>query len=112
MNEFAEVRPRWRWLYTIAALFILFVGGLLVSLILGANGVPVARLDVNAWLWWRGLIYLVLLLCWPLLVRHLARRRNIESTRPVGFRPLVILVVLYELLIAQNPIQALVGWAG
>lgn len=100
------------WGYTSAALVLLLIVGVAVS-IWGSSQSPqaigslVANLPLG---WWRAGIYSFLVLFWPRLVYQLTRHRRHDSSSSVSRRPLVILIILYECLIAQNPLAVLLGW--
>ena len=100
------------WGYTSAALVLLLIVGVAVS-IWGSSQPPqaISTLVANLPLgWWRAVIYSLLVLCWPRLVCHLTRHRRHDSSSSASRRPLVILIILYECLIVQNPLAALLGW--
>ena len=100
------------WGYTSVALVLLLLVGVAVS-IWGSSQPPqaISTLVANLPLgWWRAVIYSLLVLCWPRLVCHLTRHRRHDSSSSASRRPLVILIILYECLIVQNPLAALLGW--
>ena len=100
------------WGYTSAALVLLLIVGVAVS-IWGSSQPPqeISTLVANLPLgWWRAGIYSLLVLFWPQLVRHLTRHRRHDSSSSASRRPLVILIILYECLIVQNPLAALLDW--
>lgn len=100
------------WGYTSVALVLLLIVGVAVS-IWGSSQPPqaISTLVANLPLgWWRAVIYSLLVLCWPRLVCHLTRHRRHDSSSSASRRPLVILIILYECLIVQNPLAALLGW--
>ncbi|MAV30890.1 MAG: hypothetical protein CL866_09125 [Cycloclasticus sp.] len=100
------------WGYTSAALVLLLIVGVAVS-IWGSSQPPqaigslVANLPLG---WWRAGIYSLLVVFWPRLVCQLTRHRWHDSSSSASRRPLVILIILYECLIAQNPLAVLLGW--
>ena len=100
------------WGYTSAALLLLLTVGFAFSLWVGSQppqaiGLLVANLPLG---WWRAGIYSLLVLFWPRLVCHLTRHRRHDSSSSASRRPLVILIILYEGLIVQNPLAILLGW--
>ncbi|AEF05650.1 hypothetical protein [Alteromonas naphthalenivorans] len=99
----------WRWLFTLIALVVLFMAGLIVSLLVSSNQLPAHQFDGHAWLGWRLLIYCLLIGLWPFLIQHLLNRLKIKARQKPARLPLVILIVLYELLIVQNPLQTLLS---
>lgn len=111
--KFAALKRRFLlWGYTSAALVLLLIAGVAVS-IWGSSQPPqaISTLVANLPLgWWRAVIYSLLVLCWPRLVCHLTRHRRHDSSSSASRRPLVILIILYECLIVQNPLAALLGW--
>ena len=100
------------WGYTSVALVLLLIVGVAVS-IWGSSQPPqaISTLVANLPLgWWRAGIYSLLVLFWPRLVCHLTRHRRHDSSSSASRRPLVILIILYECLIVQNPLAALLDW--
>lgn len=100
------------WGYTSAALVLLLIVGVAVS-IWGSSQPPqaISALVANLPLgWWRAVLYSLLVLCWPQLVRHLTRHRRHDSSSSASRRPLAILIILYECLIVQNPLAVLLAW--
>ena len=102
------------WLWTLIGLVLLLAAGFLVALWMGEEHQAVQqKFNQLPWGWWRGLGYGVLLLSWPRLVGLVINYR--QSTcrgQSVSRRPLTILIVLYELLLVQNPLAALFRWVG
>ena len=100
------------WGYTTAALLLLFVVGVLLSLWLGSQASP--RVDLltenSAVSWWRIGFYSLLVGCWSRCVVWLSHRRCAVVIGPVSRRPLVVLILLYEGVIVQNPLALLLGW--
>ena len=99
------------WGYTSVALVLLLIVGVAVS-IWGSSQPPqaISTLVANLPLgWWRAVIYSLLVLCWPRLVCHLTRHRRHDSSSSASRRPLIILIILYECLIVQNPLAILLG---
>ena len=97
------------WGYTSAALVLVLIVGVAVS-IWGSSQSPqaigslVANLPLG---WWRAGIYSLLVLFWPQLVCHLTRHRRNDSSSSASRHPLIILIVLYECLVVQNPLAIL-----
>ncbi len=102
------------WLWTLMGFVLLLAVGFMVALSMGAEHQAVQqKFSQLPWGWWRGVGYGVLLLSWPRLVRLVTNYR--QSTcrgQSVSRRPLIILIVLYELLLVQNPLAALFRWVG
>ena len=99
------------WGYTSAALVLLLIVGVAVSIWVSSQPPhAIGSLAANLLLgWWRAGIYSLLVLFWPQLVRHLTRHRRHDSSSSVSRRPLIILIILYECLIVQNPLAILLG---
>ena len=100
------------WGYTSVALVLLLIVGVAVSLWVGSQspkaiGSLVSNLPLG---WWRAVIYSLLVLCWPRFVYHLTRHHRNDSSPSASRRPLAILIILYECLIVQNPLAALLDW--
>ena len=100
------------WGYTSATLLLLLIVGVVVSLWVSsqppqAMDTLVANLPLG---WWRASIYSPLVMFWPHLVCHLTRYRRYDSSCPANRRLLVILIILYECLIVQNPLAYLLDW--
>ena len=107
------------WLWTLMGFVVLLAVGFMVALWMGdvwmGDGHQAVQQKFNQlpWGWWRGFGYGVLLLSWPRLVRLVINYR--QSTcrgQSVSRRLLIILIVLYELLLVQNPLDALFRWVG
>lgn len=99
------------WGYTSVALVLLLIAGVAVS-IWGSSQPPqaISTLVANLPLgWWRAVIYSLLVLCWPQFVYHLTRHHRNDSSPSASRRPLIILIILYECLIVQNPLAILLG---
>ncbi|MEE8058256.1 MAG: hypothetical protein V3T17_10535 [Pseudomonadales bacterium] len=94
------------WGFTLATLALLLAVGLVASL--GVKHYPLFLTDslIHAlpWGWWRGWAYLALVAFWPYLVKGLLQRRYAVVTTNPDRRPLLVLIVLYEGLIVQNPL--------
>jgi len=100
------------WGYTSAALLLLLIVGVVVSLWVSSQPPQavdslVANLPLG---WWRAAIYSLLVLFWPQLICRLTRNRRYDSSCPANRRLLVILIILYECLIVQNPLEYLLDW--
>lgn len=102
------------WLWTLMGFVVLLVVGFMVALWMGEEHQAVQqKFNQLPWVLWRGFGYGVLLLSWLRLVRLVINYR--QSTcrgQSVSRRPLIILIVLYELLLVQNPLAALFRWVG
>ena len=109
MSGLASTKHRWRWLFTLIALVVLFLAGALVSLLVSSNQLPTHQFDGHTWLGWRLLIYTLLIGLWPFLIQLLLKRLKLKVRQKPTRIPLVSLMVLYELLIVQNPLQALLS---
>jgi len=52
-------------------------------------------------------------LSWPRMVKEAINYRHLACRgQSVSRRPLIILIMLYELLLVQNPLAALFRWVG
>ena len=102
------------WLWTLMGLVLLLVVGFMVALWMGGGHQAIQqKFNQLPWGWWRGFGYGVLLLSWPRLVRlAINYRQSTCRGQFVSRRPLIILIVLYELLLVQNPLAALFRWVG
>ena len=101
------------WGITTAALALLFVAGVLASFwAVGQStqdyGLLIQELPLG---WWRAAAYLLLIVFWPRLIYQLARKYSGASYKS-NRRPLIILIILYEVLIVENPLAALFRWVG
>lgn len=109
MRGLASNKLRWRWLFTLIALVAFFMAGLLVSLLVSSTDFPSHQHDRREWLIWRLLAYSLMVGVWPYLIKHLLKRLKVKARQIPARLPLVVLIVLYELLIVQNPLQALLA---
>jgi len=102
------------WLWTLMGLFLLLAVGFLVALWMGGDHQSVQQqFSRLPWGWWRGMAYSVLLLSWPRMVKEAINYRHLACRgQSVSRRPLIILIMLYELLLVQNPLAALFRWVG
>ena len=102
------------WLWTLIGLALLLTIGFSVALWMGGDHQAVQQqFSRLPWGWWRGLAYSVLLLSWPRLVKVALNYRQLAyREQSVNRRRLIILIVLYELLLVQNPLAALFEWVG
>lgn len=99
------------WGYTLAGLALLLVAGLLLSFWIGNSDLQEVRGLINALPlgWWRGVFYGVLLMFWPRLIRRLTESKLVNKEVLRSRCSLCVLIVLYELLIVQNPLAILLG---
>ncbi|UVW35795.1 hypothetical protein NYF23_04070 [SAR92 clade bacterium H455] len=102
------------WLWTLMGFVVLLVVGFMVALWMGEGHQTVQqKFNQLPWALWRGFGYGVLLLSWPHLVRLVINyRQSTCREQSVSRRPLIILIVLYELLLVQDPLAALFRWVG
>ena len=98
---------RWRWLLTLIALSILLLAGGVVGFIISSSPLSIDQLDKRFWLGWRLVFYALLIGLWPLLFQGLLKKHSIAKAHKLKRLPIVVLIVLYELLIVQNPLQTL-----
>jgi hypothetical protein len=102
------------WGFTFAGAGLLLIAGLLLSFWIGNN----PSLDVGETMdgmqlgWWRAVIYSALLLFWPRLVSRVIHNREQSQPHLLSRRPLIILIILYECLIVQNPLSVILAWVG
>jgi len=102
------------WVFTFTGVGLLLIAGLLLSFLIGNN----PPLDIGEVMygrqfgWWRAVIYSMLLLFWPRLVLRVIRNRKQSQLYLLNRRPLIILIILYECLIVQNPLSVILAWVG
>ena len=102
------------WGFTFAGVGLLLIAGLLLSFWIGNN----PSLDISEIMdgmqfgWWRAVIYGALLLFWPRLVLRVIQNRQQSQQYLLNRRPLIILIILYECLIVQNPLSVILAWVG
>ena len=95
------------WGWTITGLSLLMITGLCASLWTGVEksqftqNIPFGACRVA--------VYGVLLICWPAIVGRLTNHRCHPMTPLTIRRPLIILILLYECVIVQNPLSALLA---
>lgn len=102
----APTRLRW----TVSAIALLAVLTLLLWLWLDTDAFLTRSHHLNSlpWGWWRGAAYTSLLLIWPRLVAALTGRGRVQVPR----RPLLLVILLYEILLVRNPLALLLhGWS-
>lgn len=100
--------------FTFAGVGFLLLAGLLLSFWLGSNfsldmGEIMDGLQLG---WWRAVIYSALLLFWPRFVSWVIHNRQQSQLHLLSRRPLIILIILYECLIVQNPLSVILAWVG
>ena len=100
------------WGYTSIGLVLLFIAGFVVSLWVGAESAQEIEsyIESTSFGWWRIVIYGLLVLLWPRFLYWLTRRHQPGASYTASRRSLVILIVLYECLIVQNPLAILLEW--
>ena len=103
---------RWRWLFTLIALVVLFMAGVLVSLLASSTDFSSHQFDGRGLLIWRLTAYSLLLWLWPYLIEYLLKRFKLKGRKKNTRLHLVVLIILYEFLIVQNPLQALLSLGG
>lgn len=112
--NFAEFnRQRWSW--TLIGLILLLIAGLVAVTWVGEGGFRVidqTKSSMVRMAWWRGSVYIALLLFWPQLVRYLARGHRAITPQDNGRKRLILLIASYELLIVQNPLATLIKVLG
>ena len=93
--------------FTLIAFFVLFVVGLFVSFSAEEFSLsqPSYLRDVNAFIWWRATVYILLLVFWPRLIRRAAYMLGITGKVSESRKALMLLILFYELLIVQNPLS-------
>lgn len=101
------------WGITAVALALLFIAGVLASFWVAGHstqnyGLLIQGLPLG---WWRVAAYLLLIVFWPRLIYQLTRKYS-GASRKYNRRPLIILIIFYEVLIVQNPLAALFRWVG
>ena len=100
------------WLWTLMGLVLLLAVGFSVALWMGGDYQSVQQqFGRLPWGWWRGLAFSVLLLSWPRLVKTVINyRQSAYRGQAISRHSVVVLIVLYELLLVQNPLAALFRW--
>jgi len=100
------------WGYTVLGLSLLFGSGLVVSFWFDGDVIQSEQssTDILALVGWRLAAYSGLLVLWPRLIEWLTHSPKQVNRRLVSRRPLVLLVLAYELLIVQNPLALLLQW--
>ncbi len=98
--------------FAFAGVGLLLVAGVLLSLWFGSN--PVSDLGTGVggvpFAGWRAGIYGALVLLWPKLVLRIRKNRPLTQAALLNRRPVIILILLYEGLIVQNPLSILLAW--
>ena len=95
------------WGYTFLGLILLFGVGLTVGLGFGDQPIQLSSPNDTGFLIWRLTAYCGLITLWPAFIARLARSdRQLLLSR----RPLVLLILAYELLLVQNPLALLLQW--
>jgi hypothetical protein len=102
------------WGFTAAGIGLLFIAGLFVSYLVGIDPSlkSEAILDETQLGWWRAVIYSVIVLFWPRFVSRVIPKQQQSLQHPRSRAPLVILIILYECLIVQNPLSVILAWVG
>ncbi len=100
------------WGYTLLGLFLLFGFGLMISFWLGSDltQLPQSPTNILPLLGWRMAVYSGLLVMWPRLTEWLTHPPKQDNRLLLSRRPLVLLILAYELLIVQNPLALLLQW--
>lgn len=102
------------WGATLLGIVISAVIGLALAIWMGDNHqVAQPLLQQLPWGWWRVLLYTGLLLMWPQAVQCALRQRCYSSlalklNQSLSRRPLIVLILCYELLVVRNPLAALI----
>ncbi|WP_390619328.1 hypothetical protein [Maricurvus nonylphenolicus] len=110
MSGLVVKRIRVRWFYALAAIVLLFLAGLLISLLISSGKLTVDQYDDQAWMIWRVLFYGFLIGLWPVFIKFLLKKHRLEVGKEISRLPVIILIALYEILIVQNPLKALFGF--
>jgi hypothetical protein len=99
------------WGITAVALALLFIAGALASFwVAGQSTQNYGLLTQGLPLGWcRAAAYLLLIVFWPRLIYQLTRKYS-GASRKYNRRPLIMLIIFYEVLIVQNPLAALFRW--
>ena len=102
------------WGCTSVGLALLAAVGFVLTFWVNSNGIQwFDNRTGTLWLGcWRGLVYIFLIVFWPIVISRLTGRSQCNSSAISSRRPLVILIILYELLIVQNPLAALIELVG
>ena len=107
-------RALWQWGCTLWALTLLLAGGVLICLWISEHGIPPAgeHLYTYSLTVWRYLVYGLLLMLWPGIVRYLINRRNPKIRPIVNRRSLLILITGYEALVVRKLLTVIGAWVG
>ena len=100
--------------FTVAGVGLLIIAGLWLTFWMANNhslGI-VETMDGIQFGWWRAVNYSALLLFWPRLVSGGIYNRQQSQRHQLSRRPLIILIILYECLIVQNPLSVILAWVG
>jgi hypothetical protein len=102
------------WGYTLVGVVLLLIAGLVFSFWVGSHPTQLINTVVGGLplVWWRTIVYAALLLFWSKLVTLVIHNRQQSLKYQVSRGPLVILIILYECLIVQNPLSVFLRWVG
>ena len=97
--------------FTLSGVGLLLIAGFSLSAWVGNNSYLDAReiVDEMGFAWWRAALYGLLLLCWPRLVSWITHNLQQSQQYLLSRRPLIILILLYECLLVQNPLSVILG---
>lgn len=97
----------WLAMFTVFAVFL--VVGLSLSTIVNENTVSQLQ-HMSMWplFNWRVCFYAVLVWVWPWLIKRIARKRLNKNDVSPKRLPLIVTILLYELVIVQNPLAKLI----
>lgn len=95
--------------FTLAGFTALFIVGALSSLFAGEAQLD-QLIDHGSLGWWRIAFYVMLLAIWPRFVARAIGDRQLKSDFYKSRKPLLVVVLLYELLIVLNPLAYVVRW--
>jgi len=101
------------WGYTATGFLLLLGAGFVIGLWNDSSLIEYARSNTESlsFAWWRACVYGLLLVFWPGISGWLTpNRQSVGSRFPSRF-PLIVVIILYELLIVQNPLALLLKLA-
>ena len=97
---------------TIAGFILLFTVGLASSFFAGERPALYINhlVDSGFLTCWRIALYVILLVFWPRLVALAVGTHQLTTARYKSRKPLLVVVLLYEVLIVFNPLALAISW--
>lgn len=92
---------------TVFIFFALFFIGLSLSYFVHEETVnTLQNINTGYFNIWRWFFYIALLVAWPWFITRLIKKRLNKQAISPSRLPLFVLIILYELIIVQNPLAA------